>query len=276
MNNFVHVGKVLTVTAPYALTSGHGCLVGSIFGVSCAAYEISDAAAQIETEGVFDLAKTAANTFIQGALVYWDDSTHEATSTASGNKLIGVAEAAASSTAAGSTVRTKLAGTPNYAGVPAAGEGAVISKTVTFTENATNTLHTGTVTIPAGATIHDIKIATTVLWAATGAVTLNVGDSFDSDGYFAAFNLKAADLLVGEVLSINNSENWGGKQGAYLVAATGRKGNVQTGNSGVYYGVADSVIGVISVGTPASTAGRTFMTVTYSVGTVVEAVVSGP
>jgi predicted RecA/RadA family phage recombinase len=275
MKNFIHPGKILTVTAPYALTSGHGCLVGSIFGVSCGVYLISDTLAQIETEGVFDLVKTAANTFAQGALVYWDDSTHEATSTASGNKLIGVAEVAASSTAAGSTVRVKLAGTPNYAGVPAAGEGGVITKTVVFTENATNTIHTGTVTIPAGATIHNIQIVNTVLWGATSAL-LTVGDDFDPDGYFDDVNCKATDLAVGEVLDISNAENWGGKNGAYLVAATGRKGSVQTGNSGIYYGVADHIIGVMTVGTPASTAGRTFMTVSYSVGTVVAAVATGP
>jgi predicted RecA/RadA family phage recombinase len=275
MQNFIHPGKLLTVTAPYALTSGHGCLVGSIFGISCGAYDISDPLAQIEVEGVFEIAKTAANTFIQGALVYWDDSTHTATSTAGGNTLIGVCEKAASSTAAGSVVRTKLAGTPNYAGTPATGEGVVISKTVEFTEDATHTVHTGTVTIPDGTTVYDIKVVNTVLWGAASAA-LDVGDSYDANGYFAAMNCKATDLLVGEVLSITNSENWGGKQGVYLVAATGRKGNVQTGNSGVYYGVADSIIGVMTVGTPGSTVGRTFMTVTYSVGTVVAAVATGP
>ena len=149
--------------------------------------------------------------------------------------------------------------------------GVVMSKTVPFVEDATHTTHTGTVPIPAGATVHDIQVVNTVLWGAASAA-LDVGDSFDANGFFAAVDCKATDLAVGEVLNIQNSENWGGKNGAYLVAATGRKGNVQTGNSGNYYGVADSIIGVMTVGTPAVTTGRTFMTVTYSVGEVIAAI----
>lgn len=34
MKNFVMEGKTLTLTAPYALTSGQGLLVGSLFGVA--------------------------------------------------------------------------------------------------------------------------------------------------------------------------------------------------------------------------------------------------
>jgi regulator of extracellular matrix RemA (YlzA/DUF370 family) len=147
----------------------------------------------------------------------------------------------------------------------------IITKTVAFVEDATSTTHTGTVAIPAGATVHNIQISNTVLWGATSA-GLIVGDTFDANGYFETVDCKATDLLVGEVLDIHNSENWGGKQGAYLVAATGRKGNVQAGNSGTYYGVADNIIGVMTVGTPAATAGRTFMTVTYSIGEVIAAV----
>lgn len=151
-----------------------------------------------------------------------------------------------------------------------AGTGFVIARTVTFTENATNTLHTGTVSIPAGAQLHDIRVMSTVLWTATTAV-MKIGDGVDDDGWFTGVDLKATDLLVGEVLSISGSENWGGtKQGVYLVAATGRKG-ISTGGSGTGATAATSVIGVITVGTPATTAGRTFMTVTYSDGLVVAA-----
>ena len=276
MKNFIHKGQVLTVTAPYALTSGLGCLVGGIFGISCGAYDINDPAAQIETEGVFDIAKTAANTFAQGALVYWNDSSHTATSVVSTNKVIGVCEKAASSTATGSVVRTKLAKSPVSTDAYASGAGAVVSKTVTFTEDATHTVHTGTVPIPAGATIQNIQIMSTVLWSSAATASMIVGDTFDDNGFFDAVSVKATDLAVGEVLDISNAENWGAKNGAYLVAATGRKGGVQTGNSGPYYGVADSIIGVITVGTPAGTTGRTFMTVTYSVGSVIAAVATGP
>jgi hypothetical protein len=154
------------------------------------------------------------------------------------------------------------------------GTGFVVSKTVAFTENATNTIHTGTVTLPSGAHIHDVRVVSTVLWTG-GTATMKVGDGTDDDGWFTGVNLKATDLLVGEVLSITNSENWGGKQGAYLDATTGRKG-VQTGGSGTGNSSTGSVIGVITVGTPATTAGRTFMTVTYSVGETLAAVATGP
>ncbi len=103
MENYVQDGKVLTVTAPYALTSGHGCLVGRLFGAAINDALISTEA-QIQTEGVVALAKDSS-TFAQGDPVYWDDSAHVATSTSSGT-LIGSATAAAATGVA--TVNVKL------------------------------------------------------------------------------------------------------------------------------------------------------------------------
>jgi hypothetical protein len=148
--------------------------------------------------------------------------------------------------------------------------GVVVAKTITFTEDASSTTHTGTVEIPAGSTLLNIQCVNTVLWTG-GTATLIVGDDDDPNGWFEATNLKATDQLVGEVLDISNAENWGGKNGAYLVAATGRKGGATATFSGVYYVSAAEVIGVVTVGTPATTAGRTFMTVTYTTGTVTAA-----
>lgn len=145
----------------------------------------------------------------------------------------------------------------------------VRSQTITFTEDATHTTHTGTVTLPAGSTLHNIEIVNSVLWTPTGAATLKVGDGADDDGWFTGVNMKATDLLVGEVLSLDPN-NWGGKNGAYLVAATGRRGPAAT-NFGCYYAAGGAVIAVITVGTPAAAVGRTFMTVTYSIGTVTAA-----
>ena len=34
MQNYVHRGETLTVTAPYALLRGGGCRVGNLFGIS--------------------------------------------------------------------------------------------------------------------------------------------------------------------------------------------------------------------------------------------------
>ena len=165
-----------------------------------------------------------------------------------------------------------LSGNPDFTGDP---KGVPVTKIVPFIENATNTLHTGTVPIPAGATLVNIQVVNTVLWGATSA-SLDVGDDNDADGYFQTVDCKATDLAVGEVLDISNAENWGATNGAYLVAATGRKGGVQAGNSGPYYGVANNIIGVMTVGTPAATTGRTFMIVTYTVGETIAAVASGP
>ena len=155
--------------------------------------------------------------------------------------------------------------------------GVVVSKTVTFTEDATSTTHTGTVEIPAGATLHDVQFMNTVLWTGGTAVFI-IGDDDDPNGWLQAIDCKATELVVGEVFSISGygvadtaSSAWHGKVGDYMVAATGRKGRTGAGDSGVYYGAASEIIGVMTVGTPATTAGRSFMTVTYSVGTVTAA-----
>lgn len=152
--------------------------------------------------------------------------------------------------------------------------GGIITKHVTYTENATNTIHTGTVPIPAGAWLHNIQILNEVLWGAASA-SMDVGDTADPNGYFDTIDLKATDLLVGEVLDTSPSTSWGGQEGAYLVAATGRRGPTST-NFAKYYKAGSSITGVITVGTPGSTAGRTHMLVSYSIGQVIAAAASGP
>lgn len=147
-----------------------------------------------------------------------------------------------------------------------------ITKIVTFTEDATSTSHVGTVTLPAGSVLHNIQVMSGALWAA-GTATMKVGDTADDDGYFTGVNLKATDLLVGEVLDTSPSTSWGGKEGAYLVAATGRRGPT-TNNFGKYYAAGSDITGTITVGTPGSTQGRTYMIVSYSVGEVVAATAS--
>lgn len=152
------------------------------------------------------------------------------------------------------------------------GRGSMITKMVTFTEDATSTSHVGTVPIPAGAWLHNIQVLSSVLWTG-GTAAMDVGDTADPNGYFAAINLKATDLLVGEVLDTSPSTSWGGKEGAYLVAATGRRGPTAT-NFAKYYAAGSNIIGTVTVGTPATTAGRTFMLVTYSIGQTIAAVSS--
>jgi hypothetical protein len=111
---------------------------------------------------------------------------------------------------------------------------------------------------------------TTVLWDDATSASLDVGDTADPDGWFATVNVKATDLLVGEVLDISNAENWGATQGVYLVAASGRKG-IATGGSGVYYPTAETVKATIAVGAGGGSAGRTRVIVTYSIPEVTAA-----
>lgn len=149
---------------------------------------------------------------------------------------------------------------------------ATVTEGISFTEDGTSTTLTGTVEIPAGAILVDIRVVITALFDDTGAVTMTVGDDDDADGWFTGINMKATDLLVGEVLSAMHGDLWGGKEGAYLAAATGRRGRTTAGvDSGPYYGAASEVIGVVTTTNQDGSAGRAFMFVTYAVPTVVAA-----
>lgn len=94
-DRFIQPGDVITVaSAPYALTPADGCLVGNLFGIAMGAAAISTPV-ELRTDGVWDIAKTAAQTFAVGALVYWDDTAKSVTSVTAGNRRIGTAIAAA-------------------------------------------------------------------------------------------------------------------------------------------------------------------------------------
>lgn len=104
MKNFVQPGNVISVAAPYNVASGAGLLVGSLFGVATTA-ALNGAAVEAAVTGVFDLAKVSAQAWTAGALIYWDDTAKLATTTASTNKLIGVAAAGAANPSATGRVR---------------------------------------------------------------------------------------------------------------------------------------------------------------------------
>lgn len=108
MRNFVQPGEVISVAAPYALTSGQGALVGSLFGVA-----VADAAngtpVELRCDGVFDLTKATGQAWTVGVALFWDNAARNVTTTLTGNTRIGVATAAAAS---GATVgRVRLNGT---------------------------------------------------------------------------------------------------------------------------------------------------------------------
>lgn len=90
MKNFVQPGDMVTVTAPYTLTSGAGCLVGLLFGVAAGAYASGATDAEIKTTGVFDIAALSTDVGAVGAAAYWDNTNKRITVTSSGNTKVGV------------------------------------------------------------------------------------------------------------------------------------------------------------------------------------------
>lgn len=124
---------------------------------------------------------------------------------------------------------------------------------VTFTEDGTGT-YTGTVSVPAGATILDIIVNGVALWAAGTSATMIVGDGTDPGGYYTGVNLKATDLLAGESISFALA---GGKAGAYIA-------NSQVSPR---YAAAARVISGVVTSSGAGTTGRTRMVVIFTLPT---------
>lgn len=100
MKNYLHAGRTCTFIAPYAVASGAGMVVGSLFAVASV-----DAAqgAEVEgdVEGVFAFPKaTGANTdAAAGTKIYFDTVLKTFTKTSGGNTvLIGATTRAASTT----------------------------------------------------------------------------------------------------------------------------------------------------------------------------------
>jgi len=109
MKNYVQPGNTLTLTAPYAVISGDGLLVGSIFGVA-AGDAASGATVEAALTGVFDLTKIGSQAWTVGAKVYWDDTNKRCTTVATDNTLIGVAIEAVAGGAGDTIGRVRLNG----------------------------------------------------------------------------------------------------------------------------------------------------------------------
>lgn len=86
-------GRNIPFTAPQAFSAGDPWLLGDSFVV----VQNSPSLGQTATgalQGSFDLAKKSADVFAEGDKVYWDNGNEEVTTTAGGNRLIGVAREA--------------------------------------------------------------------------------------------------------------------------------------------------------------------------------------
>jgi hypothetical protein len=130
---------------------------------------------------------------------------------------------------------------------------------LTFTETTGAGTYTGTVSVPAGATLIDIIVVNVALWTATTSASLEVGDGTDPDGYYTAVDLKATDLLAGETLSFAQN---GGVQGAYIA------------NSHVtprYSASARTITATVVTVGAAGSAGRTRVIVIYTIPTATAA-----
>ncbi len=90
MKSYINSGDVIGVPAPYAVLSGGGVLLGSLFGVAQASAAIGTEV-QILTRGHVSLAKAPSQAWTVGVKIYWDDTAKVCTTVASTNKLIGVA-----------------------------------------------------------------------------------------------------------------------------------------------------------------------------------------
>jgi len=110
MKNYVSAGNNITVSAPAALNSGDGVLVGSLFGVASSDAAAGDQVA-IVVKGVFTMPKVGSQAWTVGAKVYWDSANNRCTTVATGNTLIGVATAAVAGGANDTTGTVRLNGT---------------------------------------------------------------------------------------------------------------------------------------------------------------------
>jgi len=107
MKNYVQPGNTITLIAPYAVASGDGLLVGSIFGVATGVAVLGELVETALT-GVFDLTKVGSQAWAAGAKVYWDNTNKRCTTVATDNTPIGVAVEAVASGAGETIGRVRL------------------------------------------------------------------------------------------------------------------------------------------------------------------------
>lgn len=120
MKNFVAKGNIITVPTEALLLGdsiigGKGYLLsGGLFGVACATVEVTDIGqgkdCSIATTGIFDLPKQPSQAWSVGTKIYWDAANERATTTATGNTLIGIATLATGGTAGETIGRVRLNG----------------------------------------------------------------------------------------------------------------------------------------------------------------------
>lgn len=99
MKNFIQPGDTITVPAPADVASGAGVLVGKLFGVASSDAKSGDPV-EISRSGVYELAKTSAQAWTVGALIYFDGSKATTADASGANPKIGYALAVAANPSA--------------------------------------------------------------------------------------------------------------------------------------------------------------------------------
>jgi predicted RecA/RadA family phage recombinase len=91
VKNYIQQGNSLDLPAPYAVSSGGGAIIGSIFGVASTDLASGETGA-FQLKGVYSLTKSTAASSggSQGAKAYFITSTKLVTAVSTGNTLIGV------------------------------------------------------------------------------------------------------------------------------------------------------------------------------------------
>ena len=109
MKTYVQPGNTITLTAPYAVASGDGLLVGSIFGVAAGTAAIGESV-EAALVGVYELKKLGSQAWAVGDRIYWDNTARQTTKVTTSNTLIGVATEAVAGGATDLIGRVRLNG----------------------------------------------------------------------------------------------------------------------------------------------------------------------
>ena len=105
MATFVHDGNSVDYTPGSAVTAGAVVVQGELVGVAKVDIPAGTLGA-LAVAGVFDFPKATGSGITVGALCYWDATNQRATTSSSGNKLIGKCVKAAAD--ADTTVRVRM------------------------------------------------------------------------------------------------------------------------------------------------------------------------
>lgn len=87
---FIECGDVINYqNGGSALTAGSGVKIGLRIGICLVDIAATTGTGAVMVEGVHKVVKAASQAWTQGALVYWDDTAKNFTTTSSGNTLAG-------------------------------------------------------------------------------------------------------------------------------------------------------------------------------------------